>query len=199
MTAPAPVEPSLAPPGAGLPPLDAWFVRRFGRFQLRLGLPGDRAADAAAGFADALAARAAALDDATLARRVLVPPMRGLEDSSRNWSPGMVLEHLLITGRGMLTIALALSHGRSVDRVVRTADVKPRGGDERRVAAEFAELHRTLPARWRAERGAQLSGPTHDHPWFGPLTASDWIRLVAFHLRLHTRQFDRILAGGTAG
>lgn len=198
MTSPAPVEPALAPPGAGLPPLDAWFVRRFGRLQLRLRSPGDGAADLASALAAGLAQRAAALDDATLARRVLVAPMRGLEDSSRNWSPGMVLEHLLITGRGMLGIALALSHGRTVDRVVRTADVKPRGGDERRVAAAFAELHQALPARWRAERGAQLHGPTHDHPWFGPLTASDWIRLVAFHLRLHARQFDRILAAAPA-
>jgi len=36
-------------------------------------------------------------------RRVLVPRMRGIEDSSRFWSVNETLEHLLITGLAMRT------------------------------------------------------------------------------------------------
>lgn len=32
------------------------------------------------------------------------------------------------------------------------------------------------------------------HPWFGPLDAEGWFFMAGFHLRLHRKQVERILA-----
>jgi len=180
-------------PGAGLPFPQSWFVRMFGRAMLRRRRLDDALDDIEA-IALRLATCAEALTDEWLTTPRLIAPMRGLEDSSRCWSPVMVLEHLSITGTAMLDMALALSQGQPVQLVVSTASVKPRGEKGREVIEEFRALHLGARARLREGWGADTAGLLHPHPWFGLLNATDWVRLTAFHLRLHERQMTRILA-----
>jgi hypothetical protein len=35
----------------------------------------------------------------------------------------------------------------------------------------------------------------HPHPWFGPLDAATWHFMTGFHMQLHFKQMELILAG----
>lgn len=184
--------PQLAPPGAGLPWFESLMVRWFGRRMLRSGLNWESAQAAIARVSSRLAREAQEMDDATFARRVLIKRLRGLEDSSRHWSPEMVLEHLVITGEMFAGFIVALSNGRPVEDRRGIADIKPRGELGRAVVARFVEVHEAIPARLAKEAGALRDGPTHLHPWFGKLNAAEWLSLTAVHLGLHEKQWRAI-------
>jgi hypothetical protein len=141
-----------------------------------------------------------AMDDSTFIGCVLIQRLRGLEDSSRYWSPEMVLEHLVITGELFTDYVVALSNDRSITDHRGIADIKPRGGLGKAVIARFVAVHDGLSARLRAETGPFRSGPTHAHAWFGKLTAEDWLSLTALHLALHAQQWKAICtaSSGTA-
>lgn len=186
--------PRLAPPGAGLPWFEAFVTRWFGRRLFLARFDWESAQAAIARLSSRLAAEATAMDDETFARRVLILRLRGLEDSSRHWSPEMVLEHLVITGGMFTEFILALSNGRPVTDPRGIADIKPRGGLGRAIIARFVAVHQALPARLATEAGPQRNGPAHLHPWFGKLNATEWLALTAVHLGLHVRQWRAILA-----
>ena len=191
MSAPSP---QLAPPGAGLPWFESVMVRWFGRrmFLSRLNWEGAQAAIAR--VSSRLAREAMAMDDETLARCVLIKRLPGLEDSSRFWSPEMVLEHLVITGEMFTDYVVTLSNGRPVADQRGIADIKPRGGLGRAVVARFVAVHEAIPTRLATEAGALRDGPAHLHPWFGKLTAAEWLSLTAVHLGLHEKQWRAIRA-----
>jgi hypothetical protein len=58
-------------------------------------------------------------------RRVLVPRLLGIEDSSRNWSVYMVLEHLVIVNSAIAATLPRLYAGRGVSTEVRAEEVSP--------------------------------------------------------------------------
>jgi len=186
--------PQLAPPGAGLPWFESLVVRWFGRRMLRSRLDWESAQAAIARVSSRLAREAKSVDDATLARRVLIQRLRGLEDSSRYWSPEMLLEHLVITGEMFTDFVVTLSNGRPVADRRGIADIKPGGELGRAVIARFVAVHEAIPTRLAREAGSHRNGPTHLHPWFGKLTALDWLSLTAVHLGLHEKQWRAIRA-----
>jgi hypothetical protein len=177
-----------------LPWFEALVVRWFGRRMLRSRLDWDSAQAAIARVSSRLAKEAMSMDNETLARRVLINRLRGLEDSSRHWSPEMVLEHLVITGEMFTDFVVALSKGRPIEDTRGIADIKPRGELGRAVVARFIAVHEAIPARLAKEAGPHRNGPTHLHPWFGKLTALDWLSLTAVHLGLHEKQWRAIRA-----
>jgi len=179
-------EPVLLPPGSGLPGPELWLghflfglmravwsresaLRRFGRGGRRV----------LAVLQD--------LDDDTGARRVLVPRLMGLEDSSRHWSPFMIARHLVIVNRDALRIIEALCAGRAPEGEVRMAGLKPAPDAGRDAVHDLenilGEFERRVP---------QLTGwpgtARHRHPWFGPLNAHGWLCMTAMHHGIHLRQ-----------
>jgi hypothetical protein len=190
--------PQLAPPGAGLPWFESVMVRWFGRRMFLSHLDWESAQAAITRVSSRLAREAMDMDDATLARRVLIKRLRGLEDSSRSWSPEMVLEHLVITGEMFTDFVVTISNGRPVADQRGIADIKPRGGLGRAVITRFVEVHEAIPTRLAKEAGPLREGPGHVHPWFGKLTAADWLSLIAVHLGLHEKQWRAIRAAPLA-
>lgn len=184
----------LAPPGAGVP----WWQRLAGKYLLLpafcLRLEWDRVPDLLDRQGRRLIALAGDQGDERLTRRVLVPPQIGLEDSSRYYSYAMVLEHLTIIGERIGSIVVELTHDRRPPGTVRTADLKPRGG---RSAAQAIEDYGAMLQRFRqrtlAEAGARASRRRFEHPWFGPLSAFQWLCFAPFHQTIHLRQARRIL------
>lgn len=191
--------PKLQPPGAGLPFFSRLAIRGLGRFMLRRKFTWDTAPASVEATALRMLGTVSALDGAAFHRPVLVPPMRGLEDSSRHWSPAMVLEHLTLTAPGFLHFILSLSRGETTDRVVDTALVKPSGTAGRDVEVKFRELHSGVLERIARESGPHRRTPRHRHPWFGPLGARDWSALFAVHLLLHEKQLHAILNSTPVG
>ncbi|MDR3403035.1 MAG: DinB family protein [Chthoniobacter sp.] len=185
--------PTLAAPGAGLPLLEAWFARLFIRPLLRRRYSRETALDAIEQTATRLLKKTAPLSPEQLTTPKLIPRLRGLEDSSRFWSPSMVLEHLSITGRGTIRMVIQLTNEQRPTRAVSTATVKPTGRDPMEVREEFAALHRGARQEIAAAAGAEWNGLSHAHPWFGPLNATDWLRMMAMHLQLHENQLNLVL------
>jgi hypothetical protein len=116
----------------------------------------------------------------------------GIEDSSRNWSALMTLEHLVIVDRGIQAIVQRLTGGKPYPQEVRIADMKPRQELDASVIDEFT---RVVDAYLEAAAGwpdlhTRLK---HAHPWFGPMDAHEWHSLAALHHGIHRRQVEAIV------
>lgn len=136
------------------------------------------------------------LDDAALGKRVLVKRVPGLEDSSRYWSVAMTLEHIMVVGSQMSFVVGELSHGRTPTVKADVVSVKPKGMQApSQVVSSFQDfLQSTIPNLKKAT-GEQTSSSTFAHPWFGPITAKQWLWLLGSHQGLHRKQIEAIVAG----
>ena len=192
-------EPKLAPPGAGLPPLELFIGRlliawarltstresRNARFQRER-----EAIRALVVRCDALVARG---DVDSGARRILIARPPGLEDSSRHWSVWMTLDHLRIVNSGITRTIQSLANGTVPERTASTAAVKPSPLAGAATAAAYEQSCDTLLATVAAV--PDLHTPLrYAHPWFGPLDAAGWHFIAATHMGLHRVQLERILA-----
>ncbi|MDD3450128.1 MAG: DinB family protein [Gammaproteobacteria bacterium] len=185
-----PTEPQLQRPGAGLPPLEL-ALSRAGLRLLRLALSDARATrlffdEGRRVFEMARSTPLPLAGEPALIRRV-----PGMEDSSRNWSLYMVLDHLRRVNNGIARIIAALCAGEGVPGEVRIEDVKPDPDAMVEVLGSYeASVERYLQTARRIPRSAGRG--THPHPWFGPLDAHGWHCLAALHHRIHRRQIERI-------
>lgn len=128
------------------------------------------------------------------ARRVLIARPPGLEDSSRDWSVWMTLEHLRIVNVQLVRIIGDLTNGRVPQGEASTAAVKPSPDVDGGVAAAYEEscdeVLRTVAAASDLDTGARFA-----HPWFGSLNAAGWFALAGGHMSIHRVQIERIKAG----
>ncbi|HUP57677.1 MAG TPA: DinB family protein [Bdellovibrionota bacterium] len=189
-------EPKLAPPGAGLPLMQRIYARWYlGPFVARKSTWAESRPLFEKLHGD-IASIARGLTDEQMARKTLVPPLPGLEDSSRFWSPAMVLEHLVIVGQRVEFGIIELSHGRVPGQKVEVGKVKPKGQETAADAKKrFDEFYLGAPKRIEASVGDWDSRTTLVHPWFGPFNARQWAWLLAVHARIHRRQLREILRG----
>jgi uncharacterized damage-inducible protein DinB len=131
-----------------------------------------------------------------LTERVLVPPQRGLEDSSRFWSAAMTARHLTIVGSNIEQVIATLSRGEKFSVAADTAKMKPE--DERNDAgaiAEYLAFADGVLDRLQESVRDRDSRALHTHPWFGPMTAKDWLWLLGTHTALHLQQLRNIRRG----
>jgi hypothetical protein len=186
-------EPQLAPPGAGLPTFELWAARLlFALTRWR----GSRATFVSKFVQERVAIRTLvnSCPEAQRGERVLIPRLRGLEDSSRHWSVWMTLDHLRITNTSVVRVIHALTHGRVPPGKASTAAVKP---DTTVTAAVEADYERSCDSVVAAiTEAADLRTKVHfAHPWFGELDASGWAAMAGTHMGLHRAQIESILAG----
>jgi hypothetical protein len=127
--------------------------------------------------------------------RVRVRRIPGIEESSREWSGAMVLEHLTIVGEHVIELIQDLCAERRSTWVLRTQDVKPTGALTRRASASaFEEMVRDY-VRCVREAGDGLRSPArHMHPWFGPLQCKQWVAFMTLHHMVHVPQQRAIRA-----
>jgi hypothetical protein len=188
-SSPAPVV--LAPPGAGLP----WLEMKLQG--LGLGLYSrltdrERVLERFHREADRVLSLVTPLREEEGRRPVLVKRLRGMEDSSRYWSPYMITQHLVIVDRAILMMIRMLSSGKTTDRRSSTADVKPSPD----VGPEALDEFRTLLMRWQetlSEIPKLRGGSRHPHPWFGPLDAHGWLAAAAQHHKIHRKQMEAVI------
>ena len=180
----------LASPGAGLPKPELFFARLiFGWFRR------SRSRAEVTAMFDEEREQILRLVGSCVAgqgtRRTLIKRLPGLEDSSRDWSVFMTLEHLRIVNEAVRESIRSLADGKVPGRAASTAAVKPPVVDSTAVAAftegcdRFSGTIAAIPDLRTAAR--------YPHPWFGPLDAAGWHAMAAFHLRLHRKQVEAIL------
>ncbi len=184
-------EPTLAPPGAGLPAVELFVGRLL--FAFRRATSTRDSVDAHfQRERDAIRALIGKCDADSGARRVLIRRPPGLEDSSRYWSVWMTLDHLRIVHRAMTGVIASLTHGRVPAGTASTAAVKPSPETTAAVTAEYEESCDALLAAVAAAPNLKTD-LRYAHPWFGPLNAAGWHALAAGHMRIHRGQIVRII------
>jgi hypothetical protein len=181
---------NLAPPGAGLP-LPELFIAQI-RFRLICWSTNDQQAleQFQRTQADILE-RCREFSQQKASTEVLIKRLRGLEDSSRNWSVYLTLEHLCIVNDSIGDTCVLLSQGSCPPSAVSTADVKPSSRTGPEVIKAFEESCAEFVKKIGAIDNLQTT-TKFAHPWFGPLDASKWLTMAAFHMRLHLAQILRI-------
>lgn len=186
-------QPVLAAPGAGIP----WSQRLLARFYLKPFVANQTPWEVSAGrfprIVEMIRAQIADLTDEQLRTRVLVPPLPGLEDSSRYWSIAMTLDHIVIASRKMALLIKELDAGRVPALKTDIAKLKPSGelpldvirqNFDQFCDQEFGQILPSLQ-----NRNSTLK---FKHPWFGPMSAQAWYWLLPTHLRIHAKQIEEI-------
>ena len=187
------VEPRLAPPGAGLPKAELLIARALFAFAR---MRGNRDTFNAHFQRErqAVTALVRSCDADSAARRVLIDRLPGMEDSSRNWSVWMTLDHLRIMHKGLNRTIGALAKGIVPPGQASTAAVKPSPDVTAAVVGNYErscdDLMATVAAIPNLKTSARFA-----HPWFGPLDAAGWHAMAGTHLALHRKQIERILLG----
>ena len=186
-------QPQLAPPGAGLPAIELFIARLL--FGLRRAT-GDRASFTAKfqREREKIHALLRPVDAESGARRVLITRCRGLEDSSRNWSVWMTLDHLRIVNLEIARVISTLAKGHVPPGAASTATVKPSPEAKADVVADYEAACETLLAS-AAEVPDLKTEKRFPHPWFGPLDAAGWYALAGGHMGIHRTQLERIVGG----
>ncbi|MDX6766566.1 MAG: hypothetical protein SFU85_07230 [Candidatus Methylacidiphilales bacterium] len=185
--------PSLAAPGAGLPPLELLFGRMLFKSRTLAGNPESFKRT----FQIERARIHQHLDTCppiARGRKVLITRAFGMEDSSRHWSLWMTLDHLRIVNGSIARIISSLGSGSIPEGRASTADVKPSPAADSSVEAPYeASCEAVLEA---ADFVADLKTPLRfAHPWFGPMDAFEWYALAGGHMGIHRVQIERIIAG----
>ena len=183
---------NLAPPGSGLPWIElmaarmlfAGFRRKHTRVEVTALFMGER---------DRILELAALIGPVDAARTILIKRLRGMEDSSRNWSVYMTLEHLRIVNAAVTDIINTLAAGKIPPGAASTATVKPASGIDGQVVEAFTAGCEALLQTVAVVPDLQ-SEKRFPHPWFGPLDAAGWYAMAAFHMRLHRKQIESIIA-----
>ena len=185
-------EPQLAAPGAGLPAIELIIGRRL--FALKR-LLGSRESFTAKFEQERVAIRELvnSCTTAKRAERVLIPRLRGLEDSSRFWSVWMTLDHLRITNSVFAQVITSLAEGKVPEKKASTADVKPNPAVTAEVESAYEESCDNLLAAVAAVPDLKTS-VRYAHPWFGPLDAAGWHALTGMHMGIHRAQIARIVS-----
>jgi hypothetical protein len=137
-----------------------------------------------------------ARDEPSLAERVLIKRPPGLEDSSRDWSVLMTLDHLRIVHEEFVRVIDALARETVPGGKASTAAVKPdpevKSDAIARYETSCEELLSCLANVPNFKTRAKFA-----HPWFGPMDAYAWHALAGGHMSIHRVQIERILRAVT--
>lgn len=185
-------EPHLAPPGAGLPLVELGVGRVLFGVRCWLGNFESFTEDFQK-ERKAIATLIESVRSLNCGKRVLIKRPIGLEDSSRNWSLWMTLDHLRIVNLGISGIIGSLGEGIVPPDVASTAAVKPSPDAGEAVVQEYEN---SCDEVLRAAAGVEnlRTSVRYAHPWFGSMDAHAWYALAGSHLGIHKVQLERIMA-----
>ena len=190
-------EPALAPPGAGLPFGQRVFAKALVGPILSKVVPLSRARADYEKHTSQIISLVSKLPAESRKTRILVPPIGGLEDSSRNWSLNGVLEHLLTVSQGMERVIMSLGKEVVPPGSADPAKVKPQHPDQEYLN-EFITYAPGLLARIDDAVSAKAihldSRATFPHTWFGRMNARQWYWLLSRHQGIHAKQASLIAA-----
>jgi hypothetical protein len=191
------IEAKLQRPGAGLPWPALLFVRYYVGPYVAAKADWQKETARFHETSAQITAIADKLDNGQLQKRVLVPRLRGLEDSSRYWSAAMTLEHVMIVGTSIRDIIIRLSQEQLPPGKADTARVKPQG---KLPAQTVLDNYKSFTAMLMPQIESAVPPEKRDakmkmaHPWFGPFSLRQWHWLLAEHNAIHLRQLREIAA-----
>jgi hypothetical protein len=185
--------PTLAPPGAGLPKPELFIARLIFGLQSRTGNR-DSFNERFARERETIRRLVDSCEPASVATRVLIKRLPGMEDSSRHWSVWMTLDHLRIVNHGIARTIDSLTKEISPSGQASTAAVKPSPSADASVREAYEKSCDALLAAVSAAPNLKTKS-RFTHPWFGPLDASGWHAMAGGHMAIHRKQIEQIING----
>jgi len=183
----------LAAPGAGLPKIERFFANLMIHWKAKR-TSREAAAATFATERDAISKLLRTTPTERLTTPVLIKRLSGLEDSSRYWSLLMTADHLRIVNDQIAGVIASLCAGKVPAGAASTAAVKPSEQVDSSVIAAFEKTCADFGKTVAVQRDFKTA-LTFPHPWFGPMDAAAWHFMTGFHMRLHRKQMELILAG----
>jgi hypothetical protein len=192
MPSPTLASPILAPPGAGLPKPELWIARILFAVS-RWSYERNSATDTFLREQRQIGTLVNQCALPSASQRILIPRLRGLEDSSRDWSVWMTLDHLRITNNAFSDIIRNLTKNMLPPGVASTAAVKPSPEVTSSVLEEYNQscFEFLQVLRENPNLSTELK---FAHPWFGGMNAESWHLLAGIHMGIHRKQIEAILA-----
>ena len=188
------IQAALAPPGAGIPFWDRWLGHYFAKPWILRRTPWSVSEERFTRLHEKIKKELAQFSEQMLIERVLIPPQRFLEDSSRYLSAAMVARHLTITRKQMEDLVIKLSRNEPVPGVADTGAVKPElERNDASSVSEYITFGDGLIERLRTSVQDRESKALFEHPWFGPMRAHEWMGVFFLHTRIHLEQIRSIL------
>ncbi len=186
--------PRLGEPGAGLPFYE-WALAKYIIFPYRfLTVSKDQAISDFAEESKKILQIAGTLSKEEFCEKRLVRRQRGMEDNSRFWSVAMAVEHLIIAGTSIRSVLIALSKGEtnlppgSIKNMKPNPDVAPTD-----LLTRFEQMTEKFTRTASTAKLEAFPDATYTHPWFGPLTAKQWLVFAAPHQKVHRAQIEEIV------
>ena len=127
--------------------------------------------------------------------RILIPRLRGMEDSSRFWSVALTIEHLCVSLSGMSNIASELAKGNRIEVDTGTANIKPKQENlstKPKMLEKFETLVKETVDILSVYETPSEKHKVH-HPWFGNISANGWVWTIGQHQSLHRKQIQMIV------
>ncbi|MFN7262320.1 MAG: DinB family protein [Pseudobdellovibrionaceae bacterium] len=188
--------PKLQAPGAGLPWLESLLLKYWVKPRLSGQATWEISSQRFDKVHQKIADEIQGLSAEQLATPVLIERVRGLEDSSRYWSIGQTLEHIVIVGSMIYGLLPQLAQGQVPDVVADTSKVKPsQDVDSTQAVKKFEEYRSSQFKALSKKQGFEQSAVRFVHPWFGPMSDREWFWLLGVHAGIHLEQIRRIKKG----
>lgn len=132
-------------------------------------------------------------DLGSLSQIIRIPRLQGIEDSSRQWSVLMVLDHLNQVNKAIMDTVRSLKSNSHPLSKIQIADFKPSTDTGEEAIDQFRD---GCQRYWSFAKSHQplRTTLTFNHPWFGNLDGHAWHSLAAAHQRIHRRQIYKIMA-----
>ena len=122
-----------------------------------------------------------------------VPRLIGIDHRSTSWSVVMVLEHLAVFNSDVLKIIRSLQQEIEPRGAIEMSDYDPVQGGTWEAIEDFRQSVSELS--WLISGDAPITSiAMFRHPWYGPMTAHQWLCCVAMHQYVHLRHVRKIVA-----
>ena len=122
-----------------------------------------------------------------------VPRLIGIDRRATEWSVVMVLSHLTSFNVDVLKIIRSLQQELEPRGAIQMADYDPSENTTWETVEDFQRSVSELS--WLISGDAPLtSNAMFRHPWYGSLTAHQWLCCVALHQYAHLRHMRKIVA-----
>lgn len=177
-------------PGAGLPSSERFVMEMALKFSSVM-MSDAKASALFLSESQKLLAIAHNLDIHQLSQPMLVPRLRGIEDSSRHWSVLMILDHLCLVNRTILETLDLLNKNMEPQFDAKIEDFKPDPDVDISIMNRFQDMSEVYVDQIKrlSPLGRRAS---YYHPWFGILNSHQWHCLAAYHMRIHRKQAHKI-------
>ncbi|WP_294960879.1 hypothetical protein [Sulfurimonas sp.] len=182
----------LEKPGAGLPNIERLFIKNILVPAVRIFFTWDIALYLLKREVRLISKLVSSVDKQSLQEQMIIDRVFAIEDDSRRYSVNMVLEHLNITGLGIMKVISTLSKEEEMKQDITIESVKAYENAQNSIIS-FTKFMKTYES-FINKLPKKHSSMTKKHPWFVEFNNFEWSAFMFMHTFIHRRQIEAIIS-----